>query len=227
MNWYITSLLFERSASTSLPPTERCHYLIQAENHEGAYDHSLILGSRCEKDGRRLLGIEELLLLHEEPADRNEIIWEESELPLPEIEGRIQKKEKMRAFHMPSKVGWYLADVILSEMHDEGKHGGRALVWKNSYLISAVDAEHAYGKAVQIGREQEDLPEGHLCGKDHAHWVFRGLADLIPLSELPAADGRLWCDDLNTPVDDLRAALPRKTQLGVFRWDAERVNRSY
>ena len=223
LNWYVTSLLLASSMKSAFIRAQRCRYLIQATDHEEAYQDSLRLGTAVAEGSHQLLGIEDLLLVHEEPGDGSELFWSELEISPAELDDQVREKGAMRAFRLVSDVGWYSASIVLYEMHDEGTHGDRLLVWINTYLISARDPAHAYQRAIQIGAMQQDIPGSHVCGVDKAHWLFKGIRDIIPLQEPPAADSLLWCDELSTKAEDLQAMIPAKPELGVFKWEAERL----
>ena len=114
--------------------------------------------------------------------------------------------------------------MILVEVHDEGSHNmGRSLVWVNSYLVQSADAESAYKKAVEIGVGQQDEPGSHTCNGQKAHWEFRGLEELIPISDRPADNALLWCDE-SARTSEVKS-LPKKLELTVFAWEEQRRSR--
>ncbi len=139
-----------------------------------------------------------------------------------EIRRAPRAKSALRAFRGPgsSAAGWYVGSVLLREVHDEGSHGKRALVWTNFYLIQAPDPERAYLKALQIGGAHEGSPGSHTCGEEKAHWEFVGLSNLIPVAQPPGPGSLLWCERASCRGDP-RRELPERSALGVFVWEEE------
>jgi hypothetical protein len=170
-----------------------------------------------------VVGIEDLLLIHDTPADKSEILWVETELGAAQLERLVRSKDEMRAFreHEKSETGWYVAQVVLAEVHDTGAHeNDRTLVWINYYLISAEDTERAYVKALELGKSEQEAGQ-HRCDGDPAHWDFRGLEDLAPLDQSPSDGALLWCDPLRSSAVNSQRPLPKRDELSVFRWEAQ------
>lgn len=224
-NWYIASLLVSRGlAGGNLSSARRCQYLIEAPNHDEAYERALEVGGRSPADGEQFVGIADLLLVHERPEDGAEILWSESEMTDAEIRADLLRKEDMRAFRdNSSATGWYIASIIVREVHDEGSHGALWLVWINVYLIRALAPDDAYEKVVRIGRGQQDKPGSHQCDGEKAHWEFAGVRDIIPACEVPGPESLLWCDELAGNADQFSSMIPSKSALTVFTWEAEQV----
>lgn len=231
-NWYIASLLTHdgaaagsRAASIKLK-AERCYYLIAASGHERAYEKSAQLGRQLQD--KHFTGVEDLWLVHEPLADGAELLWSQLELTPQELDKiKLRSKEQTRAFrelHL-RKSGWYVGKVVLCEVHDEGFHGNQLLVWINSYLIKASDAEVAYRTSLRIGRKQQDEPGSHRCDGEKAHWVFRGIEDVIPILDSPHDGARLWCDQLEVTAPELRSMVPGRSGLSVFKWAAEQLRK--
>lgn len=223
-NWYIASLL---SAGTTTASTQisaqRCQYLIQAGNHDEAYRKALEIGNRSNTKVKEFLGILDLLMVHDEPVDGAELLWSESEIGAAETEALILPRGDIRAFREGQYIsGWYICSLVLCEVHDEGSHGNSLLVWTNSYLIRAPSVESAYEKAMRIGSKQQGEASSHRCDGERAHWEFRGIHDIVPAAEVPAPDALLWCDDLSA-TDGLRDMIPKKSELAVFKWEAEQA----
>lgn len=225
VSWYFTTLLFDRSGEFhAQQQAQRCNYLVTADDHEQAYEKSMLLGNSASKQHFRFAGLCDLLLVYDTPDDGAELLWSEIEVSPPELEKEIRQKERMLAFQpeRASPSGWYVADVLLYEVHDEGSHGENLLVWINSYLINATDVAIAYQKAVQIGTEQEDEPGSHTCGGEKAHWRFKGIREIIPIRDAPADAALLWCEDIKFTTN-LGSIVPKKSELSVFAWQAEQV----
>lgn len=153
MNWYLASLQMSCSVELEFAyQVRRCHCLIAGDNHEEAHQKSIELGNHLATKSYIFEGIYDLLLINDAPADRSELSWSQVELTPQELESEISQKEQMRAFTLrqPSPSGWYIGYVVLYEDHDEGSHGDRLLVWINSHLIIANDADTAYARIVQL-----------------------------------------------------------------------------
>jgi hypothetical protein len=225
MNWYLTTLLLYRDAEPRIErPVQRCHYLVTADDHDRAYEKSIRLGDGVSRPGFRFAGVSDLLLIYDTPEDSAELLWTQIEIAPTELENQVRGKEQMQAFQREgaNPSGWYLGDVVLYEVHDEGSHGEDLLVWINSYLIRAKDPETAYLRAIQIGKGQEDEPGSHRCGEDKAHWRFKGVRDLVPVREAPADNALLWCDDAKTNTAP-EGMVPRRSELSVFKWQAAQL----
>ena len=225
MSWYVASLLRSQPAKNGTEhAAQQCQYLIEARSHDGAYERALDLGTHSATGAQNFVGIVDLLLVHDQLADGAELLWSESEMTVAEIESRILRRDDMRAFReVPSSNGWYIGNIVLCEVHDEGSHGDRSLVWNNSYLIQASSAESAYEKASQLGKQQQDESGSHRCDGEMAHWEFRGVQDVIPARETPAPGALLWCNEFVATPDKLKEMIPGKSELAVFKWEAEQL----
>ncbi len=216
MKWYVAY-----SLSQPAPPGRRareCRFLVRAEDSNAAYDRACDVGrSRAGSDQMHFAGITDLLETYSEPGDEEEILWHEAEMSDAAIRECLRPESEMTAFRQGNgRSGWYVAHVLLREIHDGGSHGPRGLVWVNSYLLAAGRAEEAYRKAVKVGKAQAGAGS-HLCGGEKAHWQFAGLCDLIAAAEAPGDGSLLWCGDAGS-----RRTVPPKSRLAVFRWEAGR-----
>lgn len=227
MNWYVTSLLVSRRRTGGDRSTGRqCQRLIEAPSAEAAYNRALELGGHEEADAWSFVGIVDLLLVHEQPSDGSELLWSESEMGVDDLRGHVLDKDNLRAFRKsPAESAWYIGSIVLREVHDVGSHGSLWLVWTNSYLVRASSPEGAYAKINRIGEQQQDAPGSHTCGGESAHWEFEGVHDIIPVREVPGDGSLLWCDELTTAADRLKDLIPTKSELAVFRWEAEQAAR--
>lgn len=226
MSWYIVSLAISRRTAGGIQGAAQSRqYLIRAKSHDEAYNRALELGDRSETRTQDFVGILDLLLVHDQPADGAELLWSESEMADADIGGLVLRKDDMRAFREgASSSGWYVGSIILREVHDEGSHGNVSLVWSTSYLIGASSPEEAYEKVIRIGAQQQDEPGSHRCDGEKAHWEFTGIHDISPVCEAPAPGALLWCNEF-TAADNLKGAIPQKSDLAVFRWEAEQLQR--
>jgi len=234
VDWYFASVVFVNRSSAQLT-IRCCHHLVRANTHDEAYSKSIEIGRTSVSNFQRrddgdwsFQGLEELLILNEVPGDGAEVTWSELELTDKELSARIRKKSDLRAFRRPhngSSSGWYVADLVLEEIHDSGSHAEGSLVWINSYFIVAQSAENALDRALEIGKREEDTSGSHTCNGDKAHWLFKGLADLIPMDNAPADTALMWCDECVGTESELKMMLPTKAELGVFKWQSEQQSR--
>jgi len=224
-DWYVVSLLTHDAAAGSIKlNAERCYYLVAASDHERAYEKSAQLSRQLQH--KNFTGVEDLWLVHEPLADGAELLWSQLELTGQELDKiTLQSKEESRAFREASlrKSSWYVGKVVLCEVHDEGSHGNQLLVWINSYLIKASNAEIAFRTSLRIGRKQQDEPGSHRCDGEKAHWVFKGIEDVIPIHDSLHDGARLWCDQLEVTAAELRSMVPDRSGLSVFKWAAEQA----
>jgi hypothetical protein len=225
VKWYVTTLAFvsdnQRLADTS---GQYCVYLVAASDHDDAYEKSRQHGIQLSRQESYFIGVKELLQVYDAPDDCSELTWSEIELPKAELPNEVKPKWEMQAFRISksSPSGWYVGKVVLEEVHDEGAHGENILVWINSYLVRAPDADAAHAKAIKIGEGQEDEPGAHICDGKKAHWHFVGIQDLVPVHETPGDISLLWFEEAKFSSDG-GSTVPKKTDLGVFRWQAEQI----
>jgi hypothetical protein len=225
LKWYFTSLVVASREVGGQFLARLYHCLLTAINHDEAYDKAMRLGRRLEDQEYEYKGIGKLLLVHETPKDGAEILWSQEEMSPRDFEALLRDAKVNREASASSRSGWYLGSVVLCEVHDEGSHGDRVLVWINSYLIEAMTFEGAYEKAGQLGAEQQDEPGSHLCDGQKAHWEFKGIQDVIPLHDAPGDTALLWSEELTATAPELERLIPNKSDLGVFEWEEEQLNR--
>ena len=161
MSWYVASLLrSQRAKNGTEHAAQQCQYLIEARSHDGAYERALELGTHSATGAPRISsGIVDLLLVHDQLADGAELLWSESEMTAAEIESRILRRDDMRAFREdPSSNGWYIGNIVLCEVHDEGSHGDLSLVWNNSYLIHAQVRKVHMRKLASLAKSNNKSP---------------------------------------------------------------------
>ncbi len=239
--WYIASFMVHRDlggGSEALCATRQYWCLLTAESsnraHTGVMDLARATASALEtsdttRSGWILDGIMELLMLSEAPSHGSELIWEQAEFLPEEILRCVKEKADLSAFRshvqVPDSSEWYVCELVLVEVHDTGSHGDSALVWINTYLLRAADAESAYRSAISLGGEQATEPESHRCDDDTAHWEFRGLRELVQALAPPEDGAILWYEQSERSLDEVRTIVPRQRELGVFEWE-ERQSRS-
>jgi|SRR2546425_3340659 len=234
MDWYVTSLLLCHAGGRENQDVRRCHYLIAATNHDEAYGRSLEIGESLEAGSLAMPGPEtgpwlfkglyDLLMVHDPPTDGAELVWSELEVAPRELENIVRPKEMLRAFReAPSTIrpsGWYIVSLVIYEVHDRGSHGDTYLVWINTYLIRANEAEPAYQRALQLGQMQQTAPGSHRCDGDNAHWEFKGIDDIVQACDPPRDQALLWIDQLMVTTAELERMAADKANLGVFKWEA-------
>jgi hypothetical protein len=113
---------------------------------------------------------------------------------------------------IPSDARWYLADVVL-EHRVEGDP--RNVVHVNTHLVEAGSPEHAYEKAMALGRSAEHAYE-NTDGRP-VLVIFRGLRELGAVHE-PLEDGAelMFTEDVGVPEERLLAWAKPKEGLAVF-----------
>jgi hypothetical protein len=232
LNWYLAFTVIcepRWAAESSRFHCASCACFVTAKTPEDAYEKALSLGEalagqksenvRGRSSPWDFRGLEDLVELHESPDDGSEILWSETEHPPEEIEQSVKSQGHLRAFSpgVEHRTGWYIGQVVLEEVHDEGSHGRRSLVWVNSYLIKADSPEAAYLRATELGRQQQDQPGSHKCDGERAHWEFRGLQELMPSVDDPKDGGLLWCEDLLKNTAEIDLMVRSRSDLSVFK----------
>ncbi len=232
MQWYIASFIAHRGVTdvrTVTVLSRRYWCILLADSTDLAYDRFLGLAGQTvrtladqEGGGWSLSGISELLRVPEPPSEGSELMWVEQEYDPGGLENYIKKKEQLRVFASPQCSGsnWYVCDLVLVEVHETGSHGNSRLVWTNSHLIRAFDAESAYNSAIDLGNKQASESGTHRCDGDTSHWEFAGLRDLIQTIDEPRDGGTLWFEELDVSSEQLRNMVPPRMNLGAFEWEA-------
>jgi hypothetical protein len=234
MPWFTASFVSHRRLEGIGAGTFRSREyssLLTAADADTAYDISLGLAKRTvgeltsEGAGEWILdGISDLLIVAEPPEDGSELTWTQQELLPHELDDYIKTKEELSVFNAPARQRqasvWHVCKLVLVEVHDTGSHGDSRLVWTNTHLIKATDAELAYGSAVELGTKQAFESGTHRCDGDSAHWEFQGLRDLIETLGPPSDGGVLWFEEVNISSEQLRKLIPPRRNLGVFEWEA-------
>ena len=225
LKWYFTSLLVASRDANGEVLAKWYHYLLTAIDHHVAYEKGMRIGRRLESQGCEYVGIGELLLVHETPKDGAEILWSQKEMSPRDFDSLLLDAKVDREASASSQSGWYLGSVVLREVHDEGSHGDRLLVWINSYMIEAKTFEDAYEKTARLGAEQQDEPGSHLCNGQKSHWEFKGIQDVVSLQDPPGDIALLWSEELTATTPELERLIPNKSALGVFEWEEEQLHR--
>jgi len=150
-------------------------------------------------------------------------MWASQELSPQEVSALVRPKHELQAFlnsrELIGKADWYVCTVVLVEIHETGTHGQSSLVWMNSYLLQAPDAESAFKQAVALGSAEADESLTHRCNGDVARWEFRGLKDLRRTVEAPADGALLWTEECELTADELARRIPAPEDLSVFEWE--------
>ena len=239
MTWYIATLSMHKLGLEIEGYSVREYYaLVEAESHDLAYVKSIGLGRRlpddllsstrgtASRDHWVFDGLSDLLMVYEAPKDGSELIWSQEEVPAAELQRDTRRKQQLRVFAEGSvsraPTGWYVASIVLAEVHDTGSHGPTLLRWINWYLVNAKNAESAYRRALEIGARQASGSGSHKCDGDTAHWEFKGIRQLVETLSRPRDGSILWFDQFEVSRDRFKRLVPEKSALGVFRWEAER-----
>ena len=158
------------------------------------------------------------------PEEGSELTWTQQELLPHELASYVKTKEALSIFSAPDRrrraSGWYVCEVVEVEVHDTGSHGDSILVWTNSHLIRATDAESAYDSAVDLGTKEALGLGSHRCDSDNAHWEFRGVRNFVETLGTPREGSVLWFEESNIPLERLNKLIPPRPSLGVFEWQA-------
>ena len=112
----------------------------------------------------------------------------------------------------PHQVSWYLAEIVLEIVIEDDP---RNVVHANLVLIRAGSPEHAYEKAMSLGRSNDDQyanPNGKLVT-----CRFRGLADLNLIYD-PLEDSAelAYTETINRSEAEIKSLVRAKNELGVF-----------
>ena len=239
MKWYMVSFLTHREAANcggELYPAREYKCILNAPSSEVAYADSqslaaLRVAELNKEPGARwtLDGLSDLLMLSASPAPGSELTWSEEEMPPSALMAYVTDKARLRAFaegkDAADRSGWYVCDIVLVEVHDSGTHGETVLVWANSCLIQAKDADSAYSLALTLADEQQSEPGSHHCDGDTAHFEFKGFHELAPTIDPPGDHATILVDDLLLSREELRSNVHPRARLSVFEWE-ERQQRS-
>ena len=163
-------------------------------------------------------------MVMEPPSDRSELIWAQQEIRLDELGKYAKAKDELSVFNVPGasqhSTGWYICKLVLVEVHDTGTHGDTLLMWIDSHLIKAIDADSAYRSATDLGKTQASESGTHRCNGDMAHWEFKGLRDLVEALSPPCDGAILWIEKFAASSGELRKLIPARPDLGVFAWES-------
>jgi catechol 2,3-dioxygenase-like lactoylglutathione lyase family enzyme len=110
-------------------------------------------------------------------------------------------------------MNWYLADLVV---RIEVAGDPRSVVHVNSCLVEAADADEAFAKAQELGRQYDSVdvnPSGRRVLSR-----FIGLRDLVAIHE-PLEDGSeiLWEERVGLSDIEIQRLVSRREQLGVFQ----------
>jgi hypothetical protein len=234
MPWYTGSCVIHQHSGGTVSDefqSREYWYLLMATDADTAYAKSLILAQEIVKgplgEGEGVWdvdGVSELLLVGEAPSDGSELTWLQQEILPNELDSYTRPKEELRIFNISDRSskasGWYVSELVLTEIHDTGSHGDSILVWTNSHLIKAADAESAYKAAVDLGMKQASESGSHRCDGDVAHWQFIGLRGLVETIDAPRDGALLWFEEFTAGSGKLAQLVPPRQNLSVFEWEA-------
>lgn len=119
-----------------------------------------------------------------------------------------------------SRYGWWVATIVERYEHfDEDKTNlnRRCTSWMNTVLIKATNRDEAYRKAIAQGK----LGTLSICGPEggrQGHWVFEGLASLLPICD-KLEDGAeiIWQQATNITVKTVKACVRKRRNLECYQ----------
>jgi hypothetical protein len=115
--------------------------------------------------------------------------------------------------YIPENAHWYIAE-ILEEMRIEGAVD--KIVHRNLILIDADSPDHAYERAIELGRQEESSYKNYE-GRD-VRVRFLGLADLLVIhDELGHGAELAYTEQINRSVEDVSNLVRARGELSVFR----------
>jgi hypothetical protein len=201
LTWYLTTLAFRGMWSSKHLYLRQCHCLIQADEDMAAYQNAKLLGiellgrwSKSESSLRKFVGVEDLVLVSDEPSDGSEILWVEYEMTDTALEKELSRRPDFLK-SQKSTSGWFIAKVLLYEVVLNARND-RHLVWENWYLIEASDFDTAYQKATDIGEAHGGKAGEHTTNSKPAVWKFGLVQRLQPAVSAPGDQSVLWYDDV-------------------------------
>jgi hypothetical protein len=203
VSWYLSVILIE-----TLQGKQSCNVLFERQSDDSAFEaaaqKNFTFGSN--------LGILDMVLLSEPPADESEILWRQFD------DNNAEEKNltsvPMRA---GSAVNWYIAGVLYKEIHLNHPHDDHSfLYWEILYLLNSTNIQEAWGKAIDFGHESASAYGEHKCDGDSARWVFTGLTQIVPLANAPEDGALLWCE--STTADKV----PARQDTSLLQWRRSR-----
>ena len=232
MQWYFSSFVIHRQVRKGafLAEFREYYHIMKAATSYAAYEKSLSIAAK-ELDTLNLArsvewildGVSELLQVDEPPASGSELAWSEQEFSADELDAWMGKEPEFEAkTDLTPPSGWFVAQIVMREVHDSGSHDHSILTWTEQFLIRAQDRHSARALASDLGSNQESKPGSHFCNEDLAHWMFQGIRRLINTVEPPYDGAMLWFDESSIPLADLRMLVPPRLDLGVFKWEARK-----
>lgn len=222
--WYLTTLAFEGMWPSKYLYLRQSHCLMRADEANAAYQNAGLLGiellakwSKSQTSLSRFVGVEDLLLVSDKPADGSEILWAESEMSESALAKELNVDARFRSTTCSSS-GWFVARILLYEviLNDQND---RHLVWKNWHVIEASDFDPAYKKALDIGNAYRGKAGEHTSDSKPAVWKFGAVQRLQPTISPPGDRSVLWYDDLPARESTFgRISSMKKEDMSLFQW---------
>lgn len=110
---------------------------------------------------------------------------------------------------------WYICELV----HECVVKGVKTKhVWVNIHLLAATGGEEAYAKAKKIGKSHNRSYRAGSEGRP-AKWVFRGVRDLISMSDPEPTDGAELMFEAYSRITDvgLGRMIRPKSELSIFK----------
>lgn len=225
--WYLTTLAFGGRWPSKHRYLRQCHSLIRAAEDNAAYQIADHLGIELHgkwsrsKSSLRFVGVEDLVLVTEEPADGSEVLWSEREMSDSDLAKELNTHALVES-KKTSISGWFVARILLYEMV-LNQPNDRRLVWKNWHLIKASDFDTAYQKAFEIGRTHGGKAGEHTSDSKPAEWKFGAVQLLQPTVSAPVDRSVLWYYDVpatESVFENISSI--KKEDLSLFQWRSGR-----
>jgi hypothetical protein len=219
-NEYFASLVFEIINSLADSVVRQCNILVSAANPDEALAKARAAGVDRSSEVERFLGVEELLIIHDEVQDGVELVWGERLWTENDLKKFLEKNVRNAALHGDnnlSLVGWYVGEITLQEVVDESAEYDKFLIWQNTYLLKEPNSQLALQRLETMGQLEEEAG-AHTSDGYNATWKFLGVSMLLPVEEFPADGSLLWCERLDLSPTQMMLNMPSRDELGVFRW---------
>jgi hypothetical protein len=226
-NFFAELLLSGAKGEEKCGMVEEYNMLIVANSADEALSKAGVVGQQRSGDQKAFLGVQQLLLIHDEIEDGCELVWGEGlwkETDIREfLEGSARDLRKESFSSSSSPVGWHVGEIALQEIVFESVREEESLIWKNTYLFKESDGKRTEERLAEIGREGE--ADEHLCDGHRAMWKFLGISMICPVPETPADGSLLWSSTSKSNPQEAKRDLPSRDELGVFEWMARMSKR--
>jgi hypothetical protein len=205
--------------------------LINARSPDGAYRKAILRGRAGEQTIRigntiteiKFLGLRDLVAVSSQLKDGAELDRREMKIRRQELDEKILRKRRLRAFNINSKwikatkSGWYISREIHCLESMSGRRADRSkecVAWERLILIEARNPDDAYRKAVTNARLSER--EVDISGRK-GFVKFRGFLDLVYVYVELRDGAELMWQEYQIKKSELSDIVALKRQLRIFR----------